>query len=238
MTSRGWSSILALSWLLLLPAFKVAHMQLPNSLASATQSLKISGHNPRTWNRPFAFGDYKTTTVREGGTYSWSARAFGVTTGVAEGSYRMVLAGPDGESWEIECLARTVEAWRNGWTIDLTDAFSPRLICGFNSPSRGHLRRLVLGMERNKLHGLVQDATNDQPLFGVHAVYHLEGARFPSGDPVGYLLDRSEAPVAAVETINKGRVWLGPQLSAEDRGLVAATIAALLLFDPEISPQP
>jgi hypothetical protein len=61
------------------------------------------------------------------------------------------------------------------------------------------------------------------------------GSRIPSGDPVGYVVSRGGHALAAVETINRGRVWILPGLDSATREALAATAAALLLFDSTLS---
>ncbi len=233
---RGWTLILALVGLMVLPAFRSAKMRLPEALA-ATEAAAVSGANPRTWNKPLGFGAYRTVSVREGSVFSWSVEVFGVRGGEAKRAYRMVLEGPEAEAWEIECRARAIEAWRKGWSVELTDAFTPRLVCGVSPREERQVLRLVLGSRGRDLRGVVQDARTQSSLFQVRSVHHLEGTRLSTPDPVGYLLEREGSPVAAVETINRGRVWLGPDLDGAARGQVAAAAAALLLYQPDLSPQ-
>lgn len=54
-------------------------------------------------------------------------------------------------------------------------------------------------------------------------------SNLPSGEPFGYEIRLDERPLAIVETINRGRVWIDSD--APDRDDLAAAAAALLLFD-------
>lgn len=212
-------------------------MEVPPELASA-EPLEVSGSNPRTWNRPIGFGSYRTSTVREGVEFSWSVEAFGVRGGQARAPYRLVLEGPGGSSWEVECRTRSIEAWRGGWSLDLTELFAPRLVCGVSGAADGRLARLVLGSKGYQLRGVVHDPATSQVgpgVLTVRSVHRLEGTRVPSGEPAGYVLERDGRPIAAVEVLNRGRVWLAPYLDAGTSQTAAATVAALLLFRPELS---
>ena len=66
----------------------------------------------------------------------------------------------------------------------------------------------------------------------VESKHRAEGAIVDSGEPVGYTMVDGGTVVGAVETINRGRVWIDPSLSERDRMRAAAMAAALLLFDP------
>ena len=224
---------------LALAAFKSARVEVPTSLAAAPE-LAVTGHNPRTWNRPLAFGPYRTTAVHEGVEFSWSVEVFGVRGGMARQRYRLVLEGPDADAWEVECVARSIEAWRHGWSVELTRAFTPRLVCGLRERTERQAYRLILGSAGNQLRGVVHfagSAAGEPPLLAIRSLHRLEGSRLPLGEPAGYAIERSEAALAAVEILNRGRVWLAEGLQPEERGPAAAAAAALLLYKHELSPE-
>lgn len=241
MNPRSLSTLFILAaCVLFLTAFKTARMEVPAGLAGSATVLDVTGHNPRTWNKPIGFGAYRTSTVREGTEFSWSVEAFGVRGGMAKKRYRLVLEAPDAGAWEVECLTRSIEAWRGGWSVELTDAFTPRLVCGLRDRDEQRTYRLVLGSTGNQLRGVVQPggaSDGTRPLLEIRSIHRLEGSRLPFGEPAGYAIDRGATTLAAVETLNRGRVWLAPDLQPEDRGAAAASAAALLLYKPELSPQ-
>jgi hypothetical protein len=82
--------------------------------------------------------------------------------------------------------------------------------------------------------------TQERPLQGVlrrgRTELRVEGAnRLERGpatwETAGYHLSLDGRNLAAVETLNDGSVWLARSLEPELRGVVAATAAALLLFE-------
>ncbi|MDX1381609.1 MAG: hypothetical protein R3233_10830, partial [Xanthomonadales bacterium] len=68
--------------------------------------------------------------------------------------------------------------------------------------------------------------------FQVQSIRQFQGSDWPSGEPLGYELKIDDWTVAAVETINQGRVWIDPDLDDRDAARVAAVITALLLYVP------
>ena len=146
--------LLGSALLLVLTAFRSAKMEVPAALASSAEALSVSGHNPRTWNHPIAFGPYRTSSVHEGWELSWSVEVFGIRGGRAKRPYRLVLEGPDGSAWEVECLTKSIEAWRSGWSVDLTAVFTPRLVCGLYSRRDEKAFRLILSSAGNELRHL------------------------------------------------------------------------------------
>ena len=223
---------LALLCALALPGFKKATMRLPEVLAGVAP-IDVVGHQVRTPTKPMTFGDFRVGSVKEAAEFSWSTEAFGVRGGSAKHRYRFVLETPEAETLEVECRSRSIEAWRGGWKVELTDAFKPRLACGLRGGDRE--LRLILGSRGgNSLRGLVE-APGKGPFLEVNSVHRLDGSPLPLEQPAGYVLERGGFTVAAVETINRGRVWLVPGLDAETRGTAAAVAAALLFYKPDLA---
>ncbi len=229
---------LALCGALASTGFKEARVEVPEALAAAAP-MEVSGHRVRTLDKPMAFGGFRVVGVKEGVEFSWSAEAFGVRGGSARQRYRFVLESPAGESREVECRSRAIEAWRRGWTVELTEAFTPRLACGVKS--EGELLRLVLGSGGSRagleLRGALLAGESEAQLLALRSLHKLEGTRLPFGEPAGYVLERDGVAVAAVETLNRGRVWLAPDLDPATSGAAAAAAAALLFYNPDLTPQ-
>lgn len=239
MPVRRVSASVLVCGFLVLTAFGVARMEVPEGLSASAEAWPVAGQNPRTWNRPISFGPYATSSVREGLEFSWSVEVFGVRGGPAKKPYRLVLDGPEGMAWEVECLSRALEVWKDGFSVELTDAFRPRLVCGFQEKGGAQPLRLVLGSDGRKLEGFVQlagSAGAERKVLAVRSVHRLEGSRLPLEEPAGYVLEEGGRAVAAVERINRGRVWLDPALEPEARDRAAAVVAALLLYKPDLAP--
>lgn len=231
----SWTAIFCCTAaLILLPGFRKAEMELPSSVISlAGDPLAVDGQNPRRWGKPLGFGAYRSLAVDDGVEFSWSIDAFGVRSGSARQRYRLALDGPDGR-WEVECLARAIESWRDGFTAELTEAFRPRLSCGLFDP-QGRISRFVLASDGRLLRGHVEDTATGGPRLVVRSVHRLQGSRLPLAEPAGYLLESPTGePIAAVETINRGRVWLTAEAPG---GPAPAAIAALLLYNVDLTPQ-
>ncbi len=235
MRKRVYAGMLALFCAVVMPGFKQARMRVPEALAAVVPT-DVAGHQVRTLNKPMTFGEYRAGSVREGFEFSWSVEAFGVRGGSARMRYRFVLEAPEGGTREVECRNRAIEAWRKGWSVELTDAFTPRLACGIHAG--GRTLRLVLGSKTGRdLRGALMGAEGEAPLLALRSIHALEGSPLPLEEPAGYVLERGGVAVAAVETLNRGRVWLAPELDAELREIAAATAAALLLYKPDLTPQ-
>lgn len=227
--------VLALFCALVLTGFKKATLQVPGPLAGVAP-VEVVGHQVRTLNKPMAFGEYRAEGVREGVEFSWSVELFGVRGGSARQRYRFVLETPETTARQVECRSRAIEAWRKGWSVELTEAFAPRLACGVHT--EGRTLRLVLGSRAGlDLRGELLEKEGGPSLLTVRSLHKLEGSPLRLDEPAGYVLERDGVAVAAVETLNRGRVWLAPELDSSLRESAAAVLTALLLYKPELTPQ-
>lgn len=214
-------------------AFAKARIEVPAGL-DAVAPHTVTGKNPRTWNRPLAFGPWHTAAVREGATRSWSLEAFGLGGGASKRPYHVMLEGPDGARREVACMTRGAELWRGSFSVDLSRFTAPRLACAIREGERAPHAFLMLGQRGVELAGSLRlpDGTHE-----VVSIHKLAGSRIRSSEPVGYATRRESSVSLVVETINRGRVWLAPAADAEASADLAAAAAALLLFEPEISPR-
>lgn len=211
--------------LVLATGCQTAQMKVATPLAGI-DAMPVQGANPRRWNAPIRFGPWGTSEVHEGLTWNFGLPLLGLDLGYSFQPYRFVLAS-EAQSVQAECVTRDARVSRKGVSIDLARKRIPPLACGFRGLGDGTLRlRTTLA---NKEEG---DIDFGQPRWSVRSVHHLEGARFQSGDPVGYEILAGDQVIAAVETINRGRVWVDPSLPAEERTRIAAVSTALLMYKP------
>lgn len=202
--------------LLLLLSCATAQIDLPEG------SYDVTGSNPRRWNQPLAFGEWRTSAVNEGTTRSFLADLDIVQAGKTDQAYRMMLDGVG-----IECHTREIVIGRNGFFLDPNLGREPLLLCGLDDAAG----RAVLALSRTgrmepALRGELRGVSGG-PALEVRSI-HRAGSSLPSSEPFGFEIVDNGRRVAAVETINRGRVWIDP--NAPNRDTLAAAAAALLLF--------
>lgn len=199
-----------------------ARLALDPALAGI-EPFPVEGANPRRWEKPLAFGPFRVVAVDEPGTSGFAAQALHLGAGTATTPYRFRVEGPDG-ALDVECFAKDTKAWFKGIQVDVRQPRNrPALACAFRAPD-GAVTTFRMTTEGN---GRYEGKVESTPALEVRSQHALEGSRIPMGDPAGYSLVRAGAPIGAVETINRGRVWL-----REGTALEAATAASLLLFVP------
>lgn len=212
-----------------LTACETARMQLAPELDPASGYL-VEGANPRRWNAPLQFGPWATTEVREGGDWGFGVPILGINVGYSWQPYRLALAGEASEL-RAECITRALLLSRSGASVDPSLGRIPALACAYRGAEGDGSLRL-----RNKA-TMGAEGTLEFPgeEWTVRSVHRLEGSRIPAGDPVGWEIVADGRVVAAVETINRGRVWIDPSLGATARDRIAAAAASLLLYVPQES---
>ena len=208
---------LLLPLVLLLTFCTTARLDLPAG------AYDVTGSNPRRWNAPISFGDWRTEWVNEGTTRSWLTELGVVQVAKADQGYHLAINGVD-----VECHTREFVVGSAGVFVDPTFGGQPLLVCGYD---RGG-RRSVLTLSRTgrtepTLRGTLRGANGNA--LEVQSLHRVPGSGWPSGEPYGFEIGNR---VAVVETVNRGRVWIDP--AAEDRDTLAAVATSLLLFrEPE-----
>jgi hypothetical protein len=210
--------------LLLLSACTTAHIDLPSG------AMTVEGSNPRIWNRPIAFGPYRTAWVDEGTRRSWLADLNLVSFGRADQAYHLALGDT-----AIDCHTREFVIGRNGFNFDPTLGRSPLLVCGFDEAgARTTLLLSKTGRAEPSLRGEIRSVGADGPPLTVSSIHRAAGSVIGSPEPFGYEIRSGERVVGIVETVNRGRVWIDPELDRAEQDKLAAAAAALLLFrDPD-----
>lgn len=211
--------------LVLLSGCTLAQLDLPEG------SHAVTGANPRVWNRPIAFGPWKTATVREGLSHTWLTNVAGINVAQESQAYRFLLQGGDGGT-RVQCHTNDFQIGRSGFWVDATFGTEPVLLCGLER----HDAREVLALARTgrtepALTGELRDADDENAdALLIRSLHRAQGARFAAVETYGYEILRAGRRVAVVETANRGRVWIDPQLEGVTREKIAGAAAALLLF--------
>lgn len=224
---RMISNRILLFLVLLLAACQTAQMRVAPELASI-EPLAVEGANPRRWNTPIRFGQWATSEAREGMTWDFGLRLLGIDANFAFQPYRLTVGNV-----QAECVTRAAVLSRKGLSVDPAFGRIPALACGFMGAGEGtlELKTTATNAEEGEIEfgGMT---------WGVRSVRNFAGSSIPSGEPLGYEITRDGRVVAAVETINRGRVWMDPSLSARDQSRIAAVATALLLYEPAATAEP
>ena len=211
---------------------QVAQMQVPAPL-DVVPAVPVDRPNVRKWNDPVSFGAWHTTGVEEGGTdwapgRSAAAHRRSVQAVTLERIYRLTLATPTSEI-RAGCFARLDAATYGNTTFDVGAARGdPALQCTYDGAAAGSMELFNMPKPGDAQAGYFEFAS---ARWHIQSVDRIVGAR-SRGAIAGYEIRNDEAVIGAVETINRGRVWMAPSLSPAERDHIAAVVATLLLYRP------
>jgi len=191
----------------------------PAELATVAP-LRVSGRQGVLVNQRLSFGPYATGEVSRSATRGRELRdVLQSHAGDYSQRYSFSLARAGTKVADVDCTAEGSAAQ----TLGVTWQMDRRLQCSVTAPD-GERRTLVL------------DASRDEPLDGGmmgSEGFQVDGSNRVGGGRVsgtaGYTLKHGGTPVAAVDVMNDGAVYLAG--AGDD--VVAAVAAALLLYqDP------
>lgn len=206
---------------------QTAQMEIAPSLASTAAPMDVHGANPRRWNTPIHFGPWWTVEAREGMTWQFGHRLLGLDAQFMAQPYRFVLAAED-QPLQGECVTRALALSRKGVSLDPSLGHLPPLACGFQGGAgEGTLR--LRNTARNTEQG---EVTFEGTTWEIRSVHEIVGGKLRNGYPVGYEIRDGDQILAAVETMNHGRVWMAPPLNEEDQARIALVATALLMYEP------
>lgn len=202
-----------------------AQMRLAPALAGVTP-LAVEGANPRVWNSDIAFGQWRTSQVREGMTWSFGYRLLGIEARYGQQPYQLVLTSGTTQV-QAECISRAMMLSRNSLSVDAAFGKLPALSCGFTGAGEGTLRLHVTALNEE-----TGEIAFGNERWSIRSVSSFAGSPIRGTEPVGFELFAQGEIIAAVETINAGRVWIAPHLTLQQQARLAASITVLLLYEP------
>lgn len=220
--------ILLICLALLAMGCRTAQMPVPDSLASA-ERMPVQGRQGWKIKEHLRFGAFEAHTIDR----SW-VRGSDLQVLIFEGNrrkqqYTFLLRERTADRWRVSCnaylrkrtlhigigeadlLNRSEMGCRLHALGDPEAAWALRLDERGERPLEGHLSR-----------------GNDQ--WAVRGTRKLAGG-LPAESTTGYQIGEADHPMGAVEVIGNGAVWLDASVTPDQRGVLAATAAALLLLE-------
>jgi hypothetical protein len=212
-------------------AAKAIAMQLPEALAQV-ERIPVKGRQGWKFNEKLEFGATRVSNVERSLTkgsdlgivfYQGARRRQTFGFSVAEGdapAWRGVAAtnvhrrSLRGDEDDIQIDLRN----QSGFGAHFAPADKPQDIWVMELSEKGE----------NPMAGTLR--RNDM-VISVLGTNRLEGLKLPLGDTSGYVFSWGSQVLAAVEVVNKGAVWMAPDVKPEHRAPLIAAISSLLLFE-------
>ena len=226
-------ALFCLAMLPLLTACQLARMQVSRDLADV-QPYEVDRSSWRKPNDPLSFGSWRTTRIRVG----WGEfRSTPVPIGKSVldfqrfvQPYRVDVVASNGVI-SAECVARAEAVGYKDWSLD-SGALQgiPPLHCSYFGAAEGEMELLEMPTLAGSEEGSIDFGLSH---WHVQSVNRIEGGRGPT-NTVGYEIRRDQEVIAAIEIMNRGRVWMSPELTPLEQDRVASVAMALLVYE---SPQ-
>jgi len=206
-----------------------ARMAAPADVVTASTELAVQDRS--SWSgamadESFKLGPYQVSDVDRDWDSSTDTSVLGFSNDSTEGGYSFTLSEAD------TSLSGTCTTAANNRQQDLGGGFS----------MGNETRRLGCFCKQGDTvaHFTISSATASEStgeLFiegsrhYVAGVYDRESG--PSGSEAsGYRVDTSSGPLGAADVVKPGRVWIGRNVSAEQRPFFACLFAGMLLYQP------
>ena len=222
----------------LITSCQSAHMPLPGSLEQVPEA-RCSGRQGFTFTEDFVCGPYRVVGVSRSWTVTRSWDDIWFESSRADQHYEFTLHdGP--ATWDAQVAVGAdvdvleIEDFLGG---PLQVRFrNERFVVGvLHARDRSDSWRMVLGRSgAERTHaGLLTSGETTIQIIGTD---RLTGTPIPVSDETGYLFEVDGEPVAAVQVINDGALWLASSLPRALREPVTAAAMALLLYRSRESP--
>ncbi len=220
--------------LALLSGCSTPAISVPTGLQNNSSIYTVRGLNGWKINQRIEFGAYRAGPVSRGWTRGYDYPFLVRFSGASE-KFEFPLSDGWGNAAQVFCLGKLREqdlaAFRNYFEVNLhtRDVFTCSIVIQGGETHNFFAENLNVQQNTGyrPMEGNLQLADE---VISLRSIWHLEsGQRSLGTEPLGVEFNRNGRAVAAVETVNEGRVWIGNELNESDALVVAATAAALLL---------
>jgi hypothetical protein len=225
--------ILLAAALLFSSACQMARMALPPNLAAEAREMVCVGRQGFKFNEAFDFAPFKVLDVHRTWTTIQGWDGFWFSSARASQRYEFTTQEPGGPYWDARCAvgaAVTDVEIRNFLGGDLKMALDGgQTLLGLLRERGYKAWTLALGqsVSERSLSGILEKGN---VRIEIRAQHQLARTSLGSFEAAGFILTLEGEPVAAVETMNRGAVWIHPGVKPEIRSVLAAAAAALLLY--------
>lgn len=204
-------------------ASMTAEMDLPEELAGAVVMPVENRRMLELGSKPMLdFAGWQVTRFSRGWTREAVSDLFWTKTVDRTQRYAFVLAGA-AEPIDVVCGAMAdLDRWA---VIDVERVQSYELRCeGIVAGEENELFTLEVGTRVGHL-----EWAGERLL--VIPTSGLKDSSWKFQDRTGYVIEDDDGPIAAVEVLSPGRVWMLDEVADELKDVVAAATSALLLYD-------
>jgi hypothetical protein len=223
--------LMAMCVMTLLTSCTVPYMQVDPQLTAQARALPVSGRQGWLVNQQLGFGEFSSGPVKRSWTKGYNI-PFIVRFSGAKEKIGFPVSSAAGDTAEFFCLGKLREydlpLFNKALEVNLktTGVFTCSIALGEQS-YEFYSENLNQNPRFSEITGRLQTPGPD---ITIHPVGSLEGGQASwSTTALGYELKQDGRTVAAVETLNEGRVWISPELPSDQQLIIAGVASALLL---------
>ena len=221
--------------LVFLASCKTPNIVVSESLKTNTNVYDASGRQGFQFNQVVRFGDYYTSKIKRGWTKSRDI-TFVMRFQKAQQKLSFMQFAPDSSSAEVLAVSKfknnEIELLRDflSYSTQYENTFAGTIITSGDSSQSWEfmIHNPESSLPRYADCGVANSA--DGKVISIRGVKKIENqSNWIQLDNHGFEFTMDGKAVAAVSTINKGRVWLHNELSSSDKLVIASLSTALLV---------
>ena len=229
--------ILFLFSLILLVGCAPMHMAVPKDLVGKAQAMPITVK--KTWYifdiNKISFGPFAANKFKLGWDHSSTLSVSMYSASGFSKNYSFALKQDKGSEWKCDCAVKAVEKDVKGKLFggDLSIPIKNKinLNCTFKGSPTDSTWTLDLAKNANKTDVFTGELSGGGEKIQVESLDEYEGRQINlMNDPLGYVYRIRESAIGAVETLDKGRVWIVKDSTVGLRPQLALASTALIVF--------
>jgi hypothetical protein len=212
-------------------AAKAVAMQLPDALATV-ERIPVKGRQGWKFNEKLEFGATRVSNVDRSLTKGSDLGIVFYQGARRRQTFGFSVAEGDAPAWRgvaaTNVHRRSLRGDEDDIQIDLKNQ------SGFGAhfaPADNPQDIWVMELSEKGENPMAGTLRRNDMVFSVLGTNRLEGLKLPLGDTSGYVFSWGSQVLAAVEVVNKGAVWMAPDVKPEHRAPLLAAISSLLLFE-------
>ncbi len=218
---------------LVLSACTALSIDLEPAFSANADVYPVTGRQGLLIRQRLSFGPFQTGVVDRDWDSSSNIQVANYKSSDSHGGFRYTLQGPRTEQQRVDCQHNNNSeslnfgsAQRGEWSWLL--AAENRFNCEIKRDKTSPQWHIAMGQRGAETHRRGALYSNDAS-YQIDSIHSANNGSINIGG-IGYQISRNQQILAAVETIDQGRVWLRNALSTDEAQLLAAAASALLLY--------
>lgn len=215
---------------------KTAQVSLQENFTSRAESYEVQGKNGWQVNQVIKFGAFETSRIDRSMTFSYHIPFLVDFSGGKESLAFNIVNKDDAAGVSFLGDSRLKDnhlSLAKGYfqiPLKQKDVFAGAIY--FSQPELCRFDFLLLNPNNQqvtaKCQGVVLDEKGNE-YFTIKGISKLQGSKIPQTQVFGYEFYQAGQVVAAVETLNKGRVWFDTTLTPNDKLLISSLATGLMV---------